>query len=229
MLATLERRALLGFSLVAFLATLGCNPFTAMYFLSPKEPMKQPEFRLAKDKREMRVVILPTATNDSEADFAGVERKLATEFIRAMEALCVANKENVRFLPMSHVDKFKAQYPKYWKTMDRLEIAKKFEADYVIDLGIEALRLYEPGSARKMMRGYGDISVDVTEAKSSAEGPIFSKKFSVQYPTSGGPVPIDFDSNVQQFRMQFISHIARQLSWLFTAHLLSDDYGARGD
>ena len=48
----------------------------------------------------------------------------------------------------------------------------KLFGDYVIDLEINAVTLYEQGSANTLFRGHAEISIDVVDVHKPAEGPL---------------------------------------------------------
>jgi hypothetical protein len=56
------------------------------------------------------------------------------------------------------------------------------------------------------------------------EGPIYKKEYASEYPTARGPVPVE-DSNLAQFRDQFVGKMATDIAWLFTPHKVEDAYG----
>jgi hypothetical protein len=108
--------------------------------------------------------------------------------------------------------------------MDPVDVGKHFQADFVIDLEIGNLSLYEPGSANQLYRGQVDeINVRVVDVEKPEEGPIYEEAYSCSYPKTRGPVPVT-DGNARGFRQAFLSHIAKELSWRFTAHPTDDDY-----
>jgi hypothetical protein len=107
--------------------------------------------------------------------------------------------------------------------MDLVKIGDHFEADYVIDMEIISLTLYEPGSANQLFRGRADISVQVVNVNEPDDDPIFRPQYRCEYPKTRGPIPIGEYSAVQ-FKQKFLDHVGRELSWYFTAHLNEDEY-----
>jgi hypothetical protein len=109
-----------------------------------------------------------------------------------------------------------------WQTLSLAELAKHLDADYVIDLEINEMSLYEQGSGNTLFFGKTAISVTVLDVAKADEGPAFRKEFTIDYPRSGSR-PVS-DSNPLQFRRAFLTKVADELSWLFTAHPTSDGY-----
>src|SRR5947209_4785976 len=141
---TWRLRALAG--ALVLVAGLGCNPLTVPFFLMFGVDDKVPaEFKLARDDREVTVLVLAYTSPDVQTDQVGVDRQLALAFVRELEDRCKCNKEKVKFVPVHKVEKFRNDHPG-WKSMGVAEIGRYFEADYVLDMEIQALSLYEPGS-----------------------------------------------------------------------------------
>src|SRR5207253_499639 len=97
---TWRRRALAGGLLLA-LCSIGCNPFTSLYFLMVGvDPKVEPEFRLATQDKESRVLVLAYSAPDIRTDLVGVDRQLATTFVRQLEERCKGNKEKIWIVPI---------------------------------------------------------------------------------------------------------------------------------
>ncbi|HMC67100.1 MAG TPA: hypothetical protein VKI65_19345 [Gemmataceae bacterium] len=222
MRTSLRRWRLAGL-IVAGIATLGCNPVTMSYFLLfGTESKLPPKFHLAPKEKDLqvRVVILASSGLETRPEFLRVDRELATLVARELQQGCKKNREEVVVVPTSQVEKFKDKNPN-WRTLTAAEIGEKLSADYVIDLEINSLSLYEQGSHNTLYHGRAEISVNVTDVH-DPDAKAFTDEYKCEFPR-GRPVPAD-DSSPQQFRMQFLNRIARDLAWLFTAHPVEEDY-----
>lgn len=124
----------------------------------------------------------------------------------------------------SQVEKYKDEDPG-WKSRSPQEIGERFHADYVIDLEINSLTLYKPGSANTLFLGKAVITLDVVDVHRAGDGPIYHEVYTCEYPRIAEIPATDSDS--EQFRQRFLSVIAKQLSWRFTAHPVEDDYDCR--
>ena len=69
----------------------------------------------------------------------------------------------------SKVDEFKNRHAD-WRTMPLDEIGSHFNADYVIDLEINKLSLYEVGSYNQIYRGRTEISINLCDVKNRTKG-----------------------------------------------------------
>jgi hypothetical protein len=210
--------------LVAGLST-GCNLMAMPFFLLPgMEPKHDAKCKLASDdkEKEVRVVILAYSGLETRPEFLKIDRELSRMMSVQMQEGFKANKEKVTIVPTSHVEKYKDEHPN-WRSSDPEEIGKHFNADYVINLEINSITLYEPGSSNTLYRGRASISVDVVDVHAPSEGPKFRHEYTCEYPRARGPIPAG-ESNPAQFRQAFLTVVARELSWLFTSHPVDDDF-----
>jgi hypothetical protein len=205
-------------------AGVGCNPLTLPFFLMfGVDSKEEPDFKLAKPEREVTVLILAYTAADVQTDQVGVDRQLAVEFTRQLAERCQVNKERVKVIPTHKVEKFKSDHPG-WKSMGVTEIGRYFDADYVLDVEIVSLSLYEPGSHKMMFKGNCKIDVAALDLSNSQDGPAWRESMTLQYPTSRGPVPVADDNNTDGFRAMFVKRIATELCWKFTTHLSAERY-----
>ena len=67
-----------------------------------------------------------------------------------------------------------------------MEIGRNFKADYVVELEVNQISLYEPGSYNTLFRGRCDISMVVIDVHKSSEGPKCEGEYSTEFPESSG-------------------------------------------
>lgn len=211
-----------GLFLMAF--GIGCNPLTMPFFLMyGVESKNEPEFRLAVPDKEVKVVVLAYAANDAQTDQVGIDRQIGSLVAKQLGERCLANKERVKVVPVHKVEKFKNDHPG-WKTMGAVEIGKQFEADYVVDIEVVGLNLYEPGSHKSLYKGRAKIDLAVFDVRKSQDGPVFHPSLTIDYPKTRGPLPVMDDNNTDKFRDGFINRIAIDICWKLTAHLSAEEY-----
>src|SRR5262245_10598012 len=107
-----RRRLAVGGALLAAL-TLGCNPITSIFFLAGgwREQMVEPEFSLArKDRKEVKVVVLPYSAPGLALNYPGVERTLGGLLARQLQDRCKENRDHVTVVPIAEVDKYKSSH-----------------------------------------------------------------------------------------------------------------------
>jgi hypothetical protein len=225
-MATLPRKLTLAALLLVGALTAGCQLMAIPYFflpgMDPKEEASCPLVSKEKDKT-VRVLILSQASLETRPEFLRVDRDLAQMLAQAMADGFKKNKEKVVLVKNSQIEMFKDEHPN-WKAMGAVEIGRQFKADYVIELTVNQISLYEPGSYNTFFRGRCDISLVTHDTLHSSEGPIWRKEYSTEYPKARGPIDAGTNGNVAQFRQQFLTVVARELSWNFTSHLTEDDY-----
>lgn len=209
---------------LTFTAT-GCNPLTGAYFMLFGVEDKVPaDFRVGSTgKNANHVMIIVTMIQDAKTDLLGIERQLETAICKQLEAECKANKEKIKIVPVYKVEEFKANNPG-WHTTRVTEIGRQFDVDFVIDIEVKNMYLYEKDSRKTLFHGRGAINLTVTDvAKSSEEGPVHQRQLLVEYPKAKGPIPADDDMSVERFRELFVQKIAQDVSWQLTAHISTAD------
>jgi hypothetical protein len=213
---------LAGLLLAAAVCT-GCNMLSLPFFLMMgMNPKHEPPCRLASaDKnKEVKVVILAYSGLQTQTEFLRVDRELTSRLARQLQQGFKENKEKVTLVSARQVEKYKDEHPN-WHAKDLVEIGEHFDADYVIDLDIASLTLYEPGSANQLYRGRAAIAVCVVDVHKPDDDPLFKKPYTCEYPKTGA-VPAG-DGSGPKFRDTFLDHVAKELSWFFTAHPVDSD------
>ncbi|HEV8059175.1 MAG TPA: hypothetical protein VGP68_04860 [Gemmataceae bacterium] len=224
-MASLPRNLTLAALMLVGALTAGCQLMALPYFFLPgMEPKRTPEFPLASTEKDkvVKVLILSQASLETRPEFLRVDRDLAQMLSQEMQTTFKKNKEKVVMVANSQVEKYKDEHPN-WKAMQAVEIGKNFHADYVIELEVNQISLYEPGSYNTFFRGRCDISMVVHDVHKSSEGPVWTGEYSTEFPKARGPIDASSGS-VAQFRQKFLGVVARELSWRFSAHLLEEDY-----
>jgi hypothetical protein len=202
----------------------GCNLMALPFFLIPGENKHEAKYKLASDDKEkqVRVVILASAGLEMRPEFLKIDRELSRMLAAQLQEGFKQNSEKVTIVPTSQVERYKDEHPN-WHTQDLEEIGKHFHADQVVNLEINSISLYEPGSSNTLYRGRASISVSVVDVHEPTEGPKFRHEYTCEYPRARGPIPAG-DGNAAQFRQMFLTVVAKELSWLFTSHPVDDDF-----
>jgi hypothetical protein len=225
MMRTRRRAVLVGLLLASVAFGFGCNMLSVPYFLMQPEPKEKAALKevAAKDKdQEVIVVVLVSGGLETRPEFFRADRDLGFRIAKRLQELCKNNEENVKVVSPAKVEEFKNEHPG-WRTMDTDEIARRFAADYVINVEVEKLSMYQPGTNNLLYRGDAQLSVTLVDAANPTvpeEAPV-----QVIYPdeSRGGAIPID-DEPPQKFKNDFFEKIATQVAWQFTAHPTSDSY-----
>ena len=211
--------------LLAAVTAFGCNVMSLPFFLmTGMDPKHEPKCKLASaDKeKEVKVVILTASHLDGRPEFLRADFDLGVMLERHIKIGFANNKERVTVISTAKVEKYKNDHPN-WRRMGPAEIGRHFGADYVIDLELNDLNLYELGSGNQLYRGKGEIGLQVVDVNKADDPPKYEETYTPLYPKTRGPIAVS-DSNFSQFRQAFLNQCAKELSWRFTAHPTSDDF-----
>jgi hypothetical protein len=206
----------------------GCDLGSLMYFIMPEAREEAGMRHLASEdpKKVPRVVIFTSMGLETRAEFLQADRQLSELLGKQLHALAAANGEHLAIVPTRQVEQFKNTHPR-WRTMDPRDIAQAFNADYLIDLEISSLTLYEHGSGNSLLRGRADLTVTLVDAKNPDDTQV-QKDVHCVFPEAQGPIPAGFDANPMEFRQAFLGHVAKRLSWCFSRYPKRERYFVEG-
>src|SRR5947208_5122518 len=156
---------------VGFVAMLGvgCNPISTLYFLFRGDQKAPAEFPLPpkEGRDEVTVVLLISAPNTSW-EFAGVDRELTAAVGRRLFDQTKGGKNPIKVVEQAKLDRFKAGNPD-WRALSAAEIGKQLGADYVLDLTLSAVSLYEPGTGKLMYQGQATVEGTVYDVAAGTQ------------------------------------------------------------
>jgi hypothetical protein len=212
--------------LVGFVALgAGCDMGSMMYFLMPetREPAILKDIASPDQKNDTRVVIVTWAGLETRHEIVHADRELAEKLGTQLTELVRSNKGKLTVVPPRKVEQYKNTHPR-WREMELADIGRQFDADYVIFLELHSITLYEPASANQLFRGRVQMTINLVDVH-HPDDPQAQKPFSTTYPSDArGPVMVGFDSNVMQFREQFLTDVARSLSYYFAPYAKRETY-----
>jgi hypothetical protein len=222
MAASLRRWRLPGLIAAVFI-TCGCNLSGLTYFLFNGKDVHPPECaELAAPAKEIKILILASLGTEVRPEFLRTDRDVSDALARLLRERYKINQDKITIVPPNQVESFKDKNPA-WHTMDVQEIGDRFHADFVINLELDKLSLYEPRSMNELFRGQGEVSVSVFDAHKPGEGPVFRREFSFQYPVRG-PKPVMDANNPAQFRAEFLAYMVKELSRCFASYTMDQKY-----
>jgi len=185
-----RRGMLAGLGLAA--TGLGCggmNPFLLPYMFSGGETKIPAEYPLTPHpkKPDAKVVVFASARVGLAPDLGGVDRMLNAELITVPEG----------------------------KSCDRgREVAEG--ADYVIDVEVNEMDLFKPGSRGQWLQGRATVSVCAYDLTKPLRDPAYRQEMSFEYP-KGREIERESAAQLSQFRMAFVQHIAKEIAAKFSA------------
>jgi hypothetical protein len=197
----------------------GCNFPSCMYFLMPEEKEPAECKRLASDdgKKEVTVVLWTYMMNlDTREEFISADRVLSAKLTEQIRKLSEENKEKVTVVKPSLVEQYKSRHPN-WQALEPEQIGHDFKADYVVNLEIDKLSLYEQNPTEMLFRGYAHILVSVTDVN-NPDDTQYRKEFTDHYPSEGHGHFDAFEMEPSLFREKFLDHLAKRLSFYFVNH-----------
>lgn len=213
-----RRRMLVGLGLAA--TGLGCggaNPFLLPYIFSGGESKIPAEFPLAAHpkKSDVKVVVFVSARMGLPPDLAGVDRMVNAELINALEANIKANEQKIQVLKMPKIDEYKSQNPN-WRSIHPVEMGKAVAegTDYVIDVEIQEMELFKPGSRGQWLQGRATVSINAYDLTKPLKEPAY--KADMPFESPGGEKERESASDLSLFRMNFVQFIARGIAAKFT-------------
>jgi hypothetical protein len=220
------RRAVWG-ALAAVLA-IGCNPLNlaaVMFARDDKLPAPYPltfaKDGPKKDKEEVVVLVLPHLAPGTSPTFFSAERELSAELSRALPEMAKENKDKrkVRVISPTQVDKFKTANPT-WKGMNAGEIGQKLGADFVLEIELANMRLYQPGTGAQVQiyEGRADVAVNVHEV--GADDGFKSYALSFSYPR--GMARDASAMSESEFKKQYITQLAVEITERHVDHKASN-------
>jgi len=200
----------------AALAVTGCSTASLGFLLMMgQDPKVTPDCPLAERGKEVKVVVIADAGSNYSPELGEIDRLLSAKLVEILRERFKVNKEKVEVVPTFKVDAFR-QRQLDWRSLSAQEIGKHFGADYVINLDIAKVSLYEEKSQQTLYRGRAEIAVKVINVKApEGEGEKFSRDYVCpEYPKA---YPVEATISVGIFRTQFVSYVAEELSRYFAA------------
>jgi hypothetical protein len=215
-----RRGVLVGLGLAA--TGLGCggmNPFLLPYMFSGGESKIPAEYPLTPHpkKPDAKVVVFASARVGLAPDLGGVDRMLNAELITVLEANLKASEEKVQVLKMLRIDEYRSQNPN-WRVAHPCDRAREVAegADYVIDVEINEMDLFKPGTRGQWLQGRATISVSAYDLTKPLRDPAYRQELSFEYPR-GREIERESAAQLSQFRMAFVQHIAKEIAAKFSA------------
>jgi hypothetical protein len=206
---------------LAVVFTFGCSPLATLSFLTDPEPVKKAEYPLEfkdgpKKGKEVVVAVFVTSAPGIGPVFAGSEQKLASEIAKKLPDMSKENKPKLVVLDPALVNKFKMNNPTWKKGMHPSEWGKKLGVDYILDIQLEKMSLYQQGSLNAIYEGQADVNVDVYDVDAGPTEPKYNYVHVFKYPSTGvldaSTIPVN------RFRQDYLEHLATELARKHVAH-----------
>lgn len=211
---------------------IGCNPIQTLGFLLHKDdklpashPLRPKEGPKKNKDEEITLLILCDRGPSVPQEFAMVHNDLASILAKRIPEVAKDNKENFKIVSAADVAKYKQGNPN-WKSQHASEIGKKFGADYVIDITLSQINVYQPGSAREIYEGRSEVYVDVYDVELGKTEPKDKYVHQFLYPKTGMMAVSNLP--LAQFKQQFLHQLALEIIEKHLEHRPSEGIAAVG-
>lgn len=209
-----RRTILTGLTAAAIgLGSTGCSPISMAYFLfkgDGKKPATYPLDPISKDRKDVRIVVMAANGPGMTWEYAGLDRDLAGQMARQLAEGTTQETHPIKIIRPEDVDRFKTSHPN-WRTMEPCEIAKELGADYLIDISITGVGLYQPGSGNVVYQGWATADAVVYQAGIKTPKHEYHHK-TTMYPTAGDAMPAG------QYKSQVVKQFAFELATRHMKH-----------
>jgi hypothetical protein len=204
----------------AAVLTIGCNPLSTISFLTQSDPVRPAEYPLEyktgpKKDKEVVVALFISSAPGIGPVFAGSEGKLASDIAKKLPEMAKEAKQKIAVLDPALVNKFKMMNPT-WKSMHPSEWAKKLQVDFVLDIHLEKMTLYQPGSLNQLYEGRAEVTVDAFDVEAGAGEPKYSYTLPFSYPHTGILDATTIPQN--RFKQDYLEHLASEISMKHAIH-----------
>lgn len=211
------RRRMIFLSLWSSILLAGCSFPQSLYFIMPeaKDPADLKRLADPDGKKEVKVVLWTYMNLDPREEFIQADRHLAIKLAEEIRRLCDENKEKVTIVKPNQVEQYKSRHPN-WKSYELAQVGHDFNADYVVNLEIDKLSLYEPNANQQLYRGQTEIQVSVLDMQHPDD--LQNKEFTDRYPAEARGDMTPFEITPHAFRDKFLEHVAKRLAFYFVDH-----------
>jgi hypothetical protein len=218
----------------------GCSPlqFAALVLardekVEAQSPLTFDKKSPKKDKDEIVVLLLPhQLTQGSKSDYVTADRDLAEKLAKTLPDLAKENKDKkkVRVLTPVQVDKFKTGNP-HWKQMSAGEIGAKLEADFVLEIELTQVQLYQPNTpvTDRIYEGRADVAVNVYEVDASGGTLKDHYTLTFTYPRGPGMIQPASALSVGEFKQKYIENLAVEIAQRHVDHKKSNTFSGSGN
>ena len=215
---------------LAVVVATGCNPLTMAAFIFNRDtklpaeyPFQTKDEKKESKKEEITIAVFTNLSPGAVYEFAGSDRELATMFTKRLTNEAKVNKEKITVISPSDVDKFKFENAN-WKAMHPTAWGKKLKADFVLDIHVGNISVYQPGSGNHVYEGRANVHVDVYDVSKPNGEPKHKYPHTFTYPKTGmiaaGDMPLP------QFKMMFLEKLASELALKHIDHTPSEGNAA---
>ncbi len=217
-------------SLAATMA-IGCSPLNVISFMFARDEKMPAPYPLTfakdgpkKDKEEVVVALLPHMAPGARAEFVTADRELAERLSKVLPEMAKENKDKkkVRVISPTQVDKFKVANP-HWKRMSAAEIGEKLGADFVLEIELLHIQIYQPNTpiSERIYEGRAEVEVNIYEVGTNNGDLKDHYTHSCTYPRTG-MVRSAAAISEREFKQKYIENLSVEIAQMHTDHKMSN-------
>jgi hypothetical protein len=156
-------------------------------------------------------------------EFATADRDLAALIAKKCPDVLkeTGSKAKLIFVDPSEIEAFKRSNPT-WKQMHATAWGKKLGADYVMEITLAGMQIYQPRSNNQVYEGRADVAVDIYDVEKNRAAPLHHYDHAFSFP-KGMARSVDSIPSVNQFRQMYLDHLAVELLMKHIEHKESMD------
>jgi hypothetical protein len=206
------RRSVLVAGLLA-LAGMGCSPANLAWLIFQNNDKVPPEHPLPpkEGKKGVTVALIGSASPTLGIEFAGIDRELVTLVGQRMAEETKDSKHPITVIDQSKVDKIKSGATD-WRARNMADVAKQLGADYLIDLSVITISMFQPEYGREFYQGRANVQVTVYDA-AKADGAYRDYTHNSMLPTKGTE-----GVTAAAYRKMFVGRLATEIAWRHIPH-----------
>jgi hypothetical protein len=199
---------------LATLVPIGCNLLVSKSESQPKPTRAEYPLTLdtgpSNDQR-IHVAIFLSGTLELTQEYEGIEGRLGSLVATKLQQLATETKQEpqLQVVDPTLVNKYKKKNPN-WNTLHASQWGHSVKADFVLDIHLDKMSLYQPGTSNQFYGGYAEVAVDVYEVRRGIAEPRFKYVLVSRYPKTGvleaSSVPL------LRFQQEFLQHLATELA-----------------
>ena len=144
-------------------AASGCTPGSLGYLLRDTKAKPEHPLPAVKDKKEITVLIIGSRSQNLGMDpmFAAIDRQLPGLIARQMMTDTKDEKHPIVVVEQAKLDKWKQTSGADIRTVSPAVVGKQLGADYVIDVTVNSMSVFQPELAREFCKGKASVDVVV--------------------------------------------------------------------
>lgn len=201
-------------TLLTVLSSLGCSLSTLGYIFSGDgtvQPITPLPAKKGKDAVTVAILANADPTLGMDPAFAGAERELVALIGKKMAEGTVKEDHPVKVVEASKIEKLRAKAGGGWQNPAAL--GQQVGADYVIDLTLKSMSIYQPEYGREFFQGRANVQVVVydTEKPDDVYQEYYHNEIAPQKSTAG--------ASPAGYRLMFLNQLGQSIAFRHIPHV----------